>query len=88
VRFVQAGFAGAAVRKNGNDFVGLLVRDPQVYLGKLPRLRRAFNGANRALGFADLNLNLSGLTVTTEEVQDAILWHLEARRGGFRSAGW
>ncbi|MGE3175504.1 MAG: STM3941 family protein [Planctomycetota bacterium] len=48
-------------------FVALELRDPAVYLERLPRLRRLAARGNRALGFGELNLNLQGIAVDAVE---------------------
>lgn len=62
---------------HGNDFVCLQVNDPSVYLAKLSPIRRKLVKANLALGFTELNLNLAGLKVDTEEVFRIILQRIQ-----------
>ncbi|HEV7732470.1 MAG TPA: STM3941 family protein [Candidatus Binatia bacterium] len=55
---------GAEIRAiTGTTFVALELRDPTRFTRRLPALQRAMTGGNRALGFGELNLNLSGLGV-------------------------
>jgi hypothetical protein len=60
----------------GSDFICLVVRDPASYAARLTGLRRLFAGANRAMGFTDLSLNLSGLNVSTEQILSFMEQHV------------
>jgi len=44
----------------GGDFICLKVRNPEMWLGNLSPVKRAMIKANLALGFTELNINLSG----------------------------
>jgi hypothetical protein len=61
---------------HGNDFICLVLRDPSVYLQRVSWLRRNLMNANTALGFSELNLNLSGIAVNSEEVLRLVMWHI------------
>ena len=52
----------------GQEFVCLEVRDPALFTAHFGAVRRALLSGNRALGFAALNLNLSGLSVRSDEI--------------------
>ena len=74
---------GAYVRSiSGNDFICLHLRDPSLFTSQFSPARRAMTSANRALGFTDLSINLSGLPVRTEEVFELIMKRCEARHAG------
>lgn len=45
----------------GQPFVSLDLQDSQVYLSRLGAAKRKLASVNKAVGFADLSLNLSGL---------------------------
>ena len=70
---------GAFIRSiDGNDFICLEVRDPERYRLRLSPVRRAMASANRALGFTDLSVNLSGLRVNTQELFELIMKRAES----------
>jgi hypothetical protein len=52
----------------GNDFICLKLRNADKYKQKLSQTRRSLAGANRAFGFTDFYLNLSGVDASTDEV--------------------
>jgi hypothetical protein len=52
----------------GVEFICLRVLDPSSYLGKLSWVRRRLAEVNRALGFTEFNVCVSGLRVSAEEV--------------------
>jgi hypothetical protein len=56
-----------------NDFICLTVRDPNRWIGKLSPVGRAMLKANQALGFTELNINLSGTNARTREILELIL---------------
>ena len=58
---------------SGNDFICFELKDPEKYLQKLSKVKRAMAGANRGLGFTDFNLNLVGVDVKTEEVFELVI---------------
>src|SRR5215469_3553013 len=57
----------------GNDFVCLVVRDPNMWIGRLSPMRKAMMKANKALGFTELNINLSGTGANTQQIHELIL---------------
>jgi len=57
----------------GNEFICLEVRNPELWLHKLSSTKRAMVKANRALGFTELNTNLSGLAVDAAQIHELIL---------------
>lgn len=57
----------------GNDFVCLRVRDPNKWLGRLSPWRKALIRANLALGFTELNINLSGTNARAQQIHELIL---------------
>ena len=62
---------GISVRSvNKNDFICLMMDSDanEKYLSKLSTFKRKLVTANIALGFAPLNLNLSGVKGSTEEI--------------------
>ena len=52
----------------GNDFICLTVRDPEMWLHRLSPVKQAMVKANRALGFSELNINLSGVDADTAQI--------------------
>jgi hypothetical protein len=58
---------------HGNDFVCLVLRDPQRWTGQLPSAQQALVKANVKLGFQPLNINLSGMAVDAALVQEVVL---------------
>ncbi len=65
---------GATLRSvNRNYFVCLELRNPEQWTARLPPLKRALVSANKALGFASLNLNLSGIAADPMEVYKLVL---------------
>lgn len=73
-RIPWADIQGAHVRTvHGNAFVCLVLRDPQVWVAKLPRMQQRMTKANLAMGFEALNVNLSGTSEDPESVKELIL---------------
>jgi hypothetical protein len=70
------------VSVHGLDFICLVVRDPSVYLEKLSPLRRKLASANCALGFMELNLNLAGLKMSTQDLLRLIGERIEEHKPG------
>ncbi|UOR07551.1 hypothetical protein MUN82_10740 [Hymenobacter aerilatus] len=65
---------GAYVQSvNRENFVCLYVRDEQAYVSRLPPLKRKLAGANAALGFTPLSINLSGVDLNPEQLLEYIL---------------
>ncbi|TGE06581.1 STM3941 family protein [Hymenobacter fodinae] len=58
---------------NQENFVCLHVRDEQAYLSRLSPLKRKLAGANAALGFTPLSINLSGVDLNPEQLLEYIL---------------
>lgn len=65
----------------GHPFVCLELRNPEYWLGKLSPWRRKIVRLNQGLGFAALNLNLSGVAADPHRVMVLILRRL-APSGG------
>lgn len=66
----------------GNHFVCLELRNPDYWLGKLSPWQRRVVALNRGLGFAALNLNLSGVAADPHRVMELILRRLALREEG------
>jgi hypothetical protein len=66
-----------------NAFICLELSDPEFWLSKLSRAKRLVVRANKALGFAELNLNLSGVNADADEVLQLVL-RMSAQHGGKR----
>lgn len=65
---------GATLRSvNRNYFICLEVRNPKRWTARMPPLKRAMVSANKALGFAALNLNLSAIAADPMEVYTLVL---------------
>lgn len=58
---------------NHEYFICLQVLDEQAYLDRLPPLKRKLAGANEALGFTPLSINLSGVDLNPEQLLEYIL---------------
>ena len=68
---------------NGQPFVALVLRDPDVYLDRLGPVRRTLTRANRFVGFPPLSLNLSALKdADAERIAGRIRAEVAARRAG------
>jgi hypothetical protein len=61
----------------GNKFVVLRLRDSQKYLDRLSRGRRFASQSNRALGFGELNLNLSLVNMSAKDVLNVMVDRIE-----------
>ncbi len=61
---------------NGNDFICLVLRDPSLYVDQMSWLRRKLASANAALGFSSVTLNLSGITISPEEVLQLVTGYI------------
>ena len=57
----------------GNDFICLAVRDPNRWIGGLSPAQMVMLKANKALGFSELNIHLTGTNVRTQEIHELIL---------------
>jgi hypothetical protein len=64
----------------GNDFICLVLRNPETYTQYVSPLRRAMSSANRALGFTDFSINLSGVNARIDEVFELVIKHAEAAK--------
>jgi hypothetical protein len=65
---------GATLRSvNRNNFICLEVRNPERWTARMPPLKRAMVSANKAFGFAALNLNLSAIAADPMEVYTLVL---------------
>jgi hypothetical protein len=72
---------GAYVKSiSGNDFICLILCNPEKYAYRLSALRRAMRSANRALGFTDFSINLSGVNAGTDEVLELVMKQTQAAR--------
>ncbi|SNC59722.1 hypothetical protein SAMN06265337_0110 [Hymenobacter gelipurpurascens] len=58
---------------NHEYFICLQLRDEQAYLSRLSPLKRKLAGANEALGFTPLSINLSGVDLNPEQLLEYIL---------------
>ena len=56
-----------------HDFVCLILRDPNMWIERLSPVRKAMKEANKALGFTELNINLSGTNASTQQIHELIL---------------
>lgn len=65
---------------NRQYFICLHLRDEQAYLSRLSPLKRKLAGANTALGFTPLSVNLSGVNVSPEQLLEYILKQSAAAR--------
>jgi len=76
-----ADIEGAYTRSiQGNDFICLQLRNTDQYVRRLSKVKRAMIPANEALGFAPLNINLSGIRGMTDRVLELILKKSEQYR--------
>lgn len=65
----------------GQPFVGLALRNPDVYLSRLGSVKRRLAGANSSIGFTELSLNLSGLkNADPEEIAELVRSQAAVRR--------
>jgi hypothetical protein len=66
--------AGAFVKSiQGNDFICLELRNPQIWSQQLSSIRKAAASANKALGFTEFSLNLSGAAADTTAIHELII---------------
>lgn len=80
-RIAWSDIEAAYVRSiQGNDFICLELRNAERYTEKLSKVKRAMMASNRGLGFADINLNLSGVDARTDDVFELIMAYRENRR--------
>ena len=69
-------------RSQGQAYICLDLREPSKYTQRLSPLLRRMVELNRTLGFTDLSLNLTGTTVSPEQIEELIKKELEVRSGG------
>ena len=62
-----------------NDFICLEMDQTanDKYLSKISSTKRKLVSANTALGFSPLNINLSGVKGSTDEIINVVIEHLE-----------
>lgn len=66
--------ADAYVRSiNRENFICLVLHNEEDYMGRLSPLKRKLAGANAALGFTPLSINLSGVDLSAEQLLEYIL---------------
>jgi hypothetical protein len=69
-----ADITGAYINSvNREYFICLNLRDEQAYLSRLSPLKRKLAGANEALGFTPISVNLSGVDLNPEQLLEYIL---------------
>jgi hypothetical protein len=57
----------------GNHFICLVARNPEMWTSKFSAAKKAMIKANKALGFTELNVNLSGTSAQSQEIHELIL---------------
>jgi hypothetical protein len=57
----------------GNHFICLVARNPEIWTSKFSTAKKAMIKANKALGFTELNVNLSGTSAQPQEIHELIL---------------
>jgi hypothetical protein len=57
----------------GNNFICLVARNPEMWTSKFSAAKKAMIKTNKALGFSELNVNLSGTSARPEEIHELIL---------------
>jgi hypothetical protein len=57
----------------GNHFICLVAHNPEIWTGKFSAAKKAMITANKALGFTELNVNLSGTSAEPQQVHELIL---------------
>jgi len=69
---------GASLRSiHGNDFICLELQDHEKYLQRTTAVKRALAGANSALGFTPISLNLSGIAVDATDILELIIKRID-----------
>jgi hypothetical protein len=63
------------VRNTSQRFIELVLRDPDAYLARAPKLVRRTAGMNANLGFGPANMPVNTLTAAPEAVLDAMRRH-------------
>lgn len=64
----------------GNHFISLELRDPSLYVMQMSWIRRLGARANTATGFSAVSLNLTGITVSPEEVLQIVQGYILERK--------
>ena len=59
-----------------NDFISLVLKNPEKYLHKLSKPKAKLAKYNRTLGFETININLSGVNIDSREVFDIFIKQL------------
>lgn len=57
----------------GNHFICLVARNPEMWTSKFSTAKKAMIKANKALGFTELNVNLSGTSAQPQKIHELIL---------------
>lgn len=68
-------------RSAGQSFLCLELADASKYTQRLPPLLKKLVQLNRKLGFTDLSLNLAGIKVSPEQVEELVRKELAVRSG-------
>ena len=58
---------------DGQEFISLVMRNPEQWAERRSTLQRALVRASRKLGFTEVNLNLGGVNANSSEILDLIL---------------
>jgi len=64
----------------GNDFISLELKDDEKWLNKLSRFKRLLTLGNKSLGFTAINLNLSGVSVDTQQIYELVINQIKLNR--------
>lgn len=62
---------------DGNDFICLQLRNPNIYQQQLSPTKKFLTKANEALGFTPISLNLSGTNADSYQILELILKYSE-----------
>jgi len=67
-----------------NKFISLYMYKEinEKYLSKIPNLKRKLIKLNTSLGFTTLNINLSGVKGSTDEILDQMKYYMELKKTG------
>jgi hypothetical protein len=57
----------------GNHFICLVARNPEMWTSRFSATKKAMIKTNKALGFTELNVNLSGTSAQPQEIHELIL---------------
>ncbi len=78
-RIAWSDIKAAYVRSiSGSDFICLELKNPEKYAQQLSTVKRVLTSGNRLLGFANFNLNLSGVDASTDEVFALVMKYCRA----------